>query len=546
MKPIVWLCALIAGLLSGCGDTADHPAAGSAIEQYAASTTDDAAVSIEGASYSVEECLAPPEPPIATAAPDFHTEAYDSIAENRFQSPLDEPLSTFSIDVDTASYANVRRILHEGQLPPTGAVRIEELINYFSYDYPQPDDGRPFSVNIEAARCPWQPQHLLAKIGLKGIEIDASERPDANLVFLLDVSGSMNAPNKLPLVKSAMRMLVEQLRPADRVAIVVYAGASGLVLPSTRVGDGLNVLNSLERLSAGGSTNGGDGIQLAYNVAASNLIRGGINRVILCSDGDFNVGITSRSKLVDLIQTEAKRDVSLSIFGFGTGNLKDATMEELSNKGNSTYGYIDSLNEARKVFVDEQLGTLVTIAKDVKIQVDFNPQHVQAYRLIGYENRVMEAQDFRDDRKDAGEIGSGHTITALYEIVPHGVTSPVLAVEPSKYQAVKIELGSEPAEMLTVRLRYKEPEGDEGIEFHVPAALPAEVTTGSDDFQFAASVAMFGLLLRHSEYAGSADWQTIERLATADEAARLNEHRTEFLELVRTAARLSSREVVSR
>ncbi len=320
MKPTVLLCALIMAL-SGCGGTGEYSASDRAIEYDDTSTTGD----VVAPSAASEACLAPPESPIT--APDFHTEAYDSIVENLFQSPLDEPLSTFSIDVDTASYANVRRFLHEGQLPPAGAVRIEELINYFSYDYPQPDDGRSFSVNIEAARCPWRPQHLLARIGLKGIEIDASERPDANLVFLLDVSGSMNAPNKLPLVKSAMRMLVEQLRPTDRVAIVVYAGASGLVLPSTRIGDGLNVLNALERLSAGGSTNGGEGIQLAYRVAASNLIRGGINRVILCSDGDFNVGITSRSELVDLIQAEAQRDVFLSLFGFGTGNLNDATME---------------------------------------------------------------------------------------------------------------------------------------------------------------------------------------------------------------------------
>jgi len=543
MKPTVLLCALIMAL-SGCGDAARRPASGSAIDPYEISTTSDVVPLSEESAAACQACFAEPESPIAE--PDFQTEAYDAIVENQFQSPLDEPLSTFSIDVDTASYANVRRFLHSGQLPPAGAVRIEELINYFDYDDPQPEDGRPFAVNIEAARCPWQPKHLLARIGLKGVEIDRDERPDANLVFLLDVSGSMNAPNKLPLVKSAMRMLVEQLRPNDRVAIVVYAGASGLVLPSTRIGDGLNVLNSLERLQAGGSTNGGEGIQLAYNVAASNLIPGGINRVILCSDGDFNVGITSRSELVDLIQTEAQRNIFLSVFGFGTGNLKDAAMEELSNKGNGTYGYIDSLNEARKVFVDEQVGTLVTIARDVKIQVDFNPQHVQAYRLIGYENRVLEAQDFRDDRKDAGEIGAGHTVTALYEIVPHGATSPVLAVEPSKYQSVKIEIGNEPAEMLTVRLRYKEPEGDEGIEFHVPAAMPAEVAAGSEDFQFAASVSLFGLLLRNSEYAGSADWHTVEQLAMAGQSASVDGHRAEFLELVRTAASLSRREVVSR
>ncbi|MBI1315035.1 DUF3520 domain-containing protein [bacterium] len=543
MKRTVLLCALLA-VVSGCGDGNSGGLPAPTAEFYELSTGD--ASTTHAAAAFESESATPPEPQAPSLQPDFNTEAYDAIVENRFQSPLDEPLSTFSIDVDTASYANVRRFLHDGQLPPAGAVRIEELINYFDYDYPQPEDGHPFAVNIEAARCPWQSQHLLAKIGLKGVEIDASERPDANLVFLLDVSGSMNQPNKLPLVKSGMRMLVEQLRPTDRVAIVVEAGASGLVLPSTPVGNGLTVLNSLERLKAGGSTNGGEGIQLAYGVAASNLIRGGINRVILCSDGDFNVGITSRSELVELIQREAQQDIFLSIFGFGTGNLKDATMEELSNKGNGTYGYIDSLNEARKVFVDGQLGTLVTIAKDVKIQVDFNPQHVQAYRLIGYENRVMTAQDFRDDRKDAGEIGSGHTVTALYEIVPHGVVSPVLAVEPSKYQAVTIEVRDAAAEMLTVRLRYKQPDSDEGIEFHVPAALPVEANGGSEDFQFAASVALFGLLLRHSEYADAADWQIVEALAITGQSTRRDEHRAEFLELARTAGRLSSHEVVSR
>lgn len=543
MKRTVLLCALLVAL-SGCGDTESGGVSAPLTELY------DGPAAIEPTS-AADESFAPggaipPESEFPVTTPNFNTEAYDAIVENQFQSPLDEPLSTFSIDVDTASYANVRRFLHDGQLPPAGAVRIEELINYFDYDYSQPEDGHPFAVNIEAATCPWQPQHLLARIGLKGVEIDSSERPSANLVFLLDVSGSMNQPNKLPLVKSAMRMLVEQLRPTDRVAIVVYAGASGLVLPSTLVGDGLMVLNSLERLKAGGSTNGGEGIQLAYNVAASHHIRGGINRVILCSDGDFNVGITNRSQLVKLIETEARRDIFLSLFGFGTGNLKDATMEELSNKGNGTYGYIDSLAEARKVFVDELLGTLLTIAKDVKVQVDFNPQHVQAYRLIGYENRVMAAQDFRDDRKDAGEIGSGHTVTALYEIVPHGVESPVLAVEPSKYQAVNIELGNSTAEMLTVRLRYKQPDGDTGIEFHVPAGLPVEASAGSEDFQFAASAALFGLLLRESQYAGAADWKLVETLATAGQASRHTASRSEFLELIRTAARLNSQEIVAR
>ncbi|MHC4880682.1 MAG: vWA domain-containing protein, partial [Planctomycetota bacterium] len=528
MKPTVLLCALLA--VSGCGEVQRAREAGSV---DASAAYDESAAFEPLGQISAE----------SDSGSEFNTESYDTIVENQYQSPLDEPLSTFSIDVDTASYANVRRFLRDGTLPPAGAVRIEELINYFDYDYPQPDGSHPFAVNIEAATCPWRREHLLARIGLKGVEVDRSERPDANLVFLLDVSGSMNQPNKLPLVKSSMRMLVEQLRPTDRVAIVVYAGASGLVLPSTPVSDELQILNALERLKAGGSTNGGEGIQLAYNVAESNLIPQGINRVILCSDGDFNVGITNRSRLVSLIQNEAQRDVFLSIFGFGTGNLKDATMEELSNKGNGTYGYIDSLAEARKVFVEESLGMLMTIAKDVKIQVDFNPIHVQAYRLIGYENRVMEAQDFRDDRKDAGEIGSGHTVTALYEIVPHGVENPVVAVEPSKYQAVNIELDSSNNEMLTVRLRYKRPDGDQGIEFHVPASQPAAESDGSADFQFAASVALFGMLLRESEYAGDADWHLVESLASAGLEDRLGGDRAEFQDLVRIAAQLGKREI---
>ncbi len=532
MRLTVLLCALLVAV-SGCGKVQQARDAGSSIAP---------AFDEESASMEPQAQFAPKSEP----AGQFNTESYDTVVENRFQSPLDEPLSTFSVDVDTASYANVRRFLRDGRLPPAGAVRIEELINYFDYDYSQPDGSHPFAVNVEAATCPWQPKHLLARIGLKGVEVDTRERPDANLVFLLDVSGSMNQPNKLPLVKSSMRMLVEQLRPTDRVAVVVYAGASGLVLPSTPVSDELQILNALERLKAGGSTNGGEGIELAYNVAASNLIPGGINRVILCSDGDFNVGITNRSQLVSLIQDEAKRDVFLSIFGFGTGNLKDAAMEELSNKGNGTYGYVDSLAEARKVFVEESLGTLMTIAKDVKIQVDFNPMHVQAYRLIGYENRVMAAQDFRDDRKDAGEIGSGHTVTALYEIVPHGVESPVVDVEPSKYQAVKIELDSSSDEMLTVRLRYKQPDGNEGIEFHVPASLPDVESDGSGDLQFAASVALFGMLLRDSEYVGTADWGMVESLASAGLNVRSGASRAEFLELVRAAARLGSREIAGR
>ncbi|NQV24343.1 MAG: VWA domain-containing protein, partial [Rhodopirellula sp.] len=500
MRAHLSLCAVVVLPLfaAGCGD-GEYPDAGASVD-YLESSTSRTAPMVTADEYALEE----------SRLPESNTEADEFLAENRFLSPLKHPLSTFSIDVDTASYSNVRRFLNDNLLPPPGAVRVEELINYFKYDYAPPEGEHPFSVNLEIARCPWQSEHWLARVGLKGREIDRQQKPAANLVFLLDVSGSMNSPNKLPLVKSAMKMLLDQLDGNDRVAIAVYAGASGLVLPSTAASDREAILSALEHLSAGGSTNGGEGIRLAYQVAAQHLIDDGVNRVILCTDGDFNVGVTDRADLVGLIQTEAKRGVFLSVLGFGTGNLKDATMEQLADKGNGNYGYIDSLQEARKLLVEDALGTLVTIAKDVKIQIDFNPQHVQAYRLIGYENRMLQAEDFRNDRKDAGEIGAGHTVTALYEIIPVGVEALALTVEPSKYQQVAVEPAGPKDEVMTVRLRYKQPAGEDGIEFHVPAGVPTEDSPGSDDFQFAASVAGFGMLLRGSEYSGDATFELIE------------------------------------
>ncbi len=345
-------------------------------------------------------------------------EAYDVIAENPFLKAQGNPLSTFSIDVDTASYANVRRMIERGQRPPGGAVRVEEFINYFPYEYSQPADEKPFAVHVETHPAPWATDHLLVKVGLKGKEIAPEKLPPANLVFLIDVSGSMNELTKLPLAVSSLKLLITQLRDEDRVAMVVYAGNSGLVLPSTSGKDKATIMAALDKLSAGGSTNGGEGIQLAYKTATENFIKGGSNRVILMTDGDFNVGVTSRSDLNDLIEKSAKTGVYLSIFGFGMGNLKDSTLEELSRKGNGNYGYIDGLKEAQKALVEQMGGTLFTIAKDVKIQVEFNPALVKSYRLIGYENRVMAKEDFNNDLKDAGDIGSGHTVTALYEVVP--------------------------------------------------------------------------------------------------------------------------------
>ena len=368
--------------------------------------------------------------------PGHNTEAYDRIVENPFLAVMQNPLSTFSIDVDTASYANARRFLNQGMLPPPDAVRIEEFVNYFLYRYEPPKDKEtPFAAAVTIADCPWTPEHRLARIGIKGWEMPRSERPASNFVFLLDVSGSMQPQNKLPLVKQSIRMLTEQLDERDRVAMVVYAGASGLVLPSTSCDDKRAIYEALDRLDAGGSTNGGAGIQLAYDVATQNFLPGGVNRVVLASDGDFNVGVTDQGSLTRLIEEKAKSGVFLTVLGYGMGNVKDATMEKLADKGNGNYAYIDTLNEAKKVLVEQMQGTLVTIAKDVKIQVEFNPAQVSAYRLLGYENRMLRAEDFNDDTKDAGEIGAGHTVTALYELVPAGQEIPTPAVDALKYQS---------------------------------------------------------------------------------------------------------------
>ena len=479
---------------------------------------------------------AAPEPP-AQDAP--NTEAYSRIVDNPFVpvTPQDT-MSTFSIDVDTASYANVRRFLTANQRPPADAVRIEELVNYFAYDDPAPTGDDPFSINLEVARCPWDREHRLVRIGLKGKPIDLDHRPSSNLVFLLDVSGSMNQPNKLPLVKEALRMLVDQLGENDRVALVVYAGASGLVLPSTSCSQKAEVLSALDQLQPGGSTNGAAGIELAYQQAVSNLIKGGTNRVILCTDGDFNVGVSDDGSLTRLIEEKAKSGVFLSVLGFGKGNLKDSKMEVLADKGNGNYAYIDSRDEARKVLVEELGGTLLTIAKDVKIQVDFNPARVAAYRLIGYENRLLRNQDFADDTKDAGEIGAGHSVTALYEIVPAGAPVEAAATEPSKYvqPAGLTDAAKEGAEIMTVRLRHKEPEGDTSrlIERSASdAALPYE--NASANFKWAAAVASFGMILRDSPHKGNATLAGVAELAAEAVEPDPSGRRHEFLDLVHRA-----------
>ena len=476
-----------------------------------------------------------------SSAPDFNTEAYDRIEDNRFLEVSNNPLSTFSIDVDTASYANIRRFLQRGTLPPKDAVRIEEMLNYFSYNYPVPSEEGPFSATVEVAQAPWALEHRLVRIGLKGKEVEMENRPSSNLVFLLDVSGSMQPSNKLPLLKQAMRLLVDRLGEKDRVAIVVYAGASGLVLPSTSSDQKERILAALENLEAGGSTNGGSGIRLAYQTAVSHFISGGINRVILATDGDFNVGTTNQGDLSRLIEESAKSGVFLSVLGFGMGNYKDSTLEKLADQGNGNYAYIDNINEARKVLVDEINSTLVTIAKDVKIQIEFNPLQVSAYRLIGYENRLLRQEDFNDDSKDAGEIGAGHTVTALYEIVPAGRGLQIPGVDPLKYQTpMRTTDVARSGELLTLKLRYKQPDGETSrlLEFPVRDADKA-YSQASLDFKFAAAVASFGMILRQSPYKGNGTLAAVLELAEEGKGSDPHGYRGEFLELVKQARALT-------
>ena len=468
-------------------------------------------------------------------------EEYRYFEENSFLDPRQEPLSTFSIDVDRAAYSNVRRYLEQGQLPPPDAVRIEEMINYFEYDYPTPAAGEPFAVQTELASCPWAPERQLLRISLQGARIDLSSAAPNNLVFLLDVSGSMQAYNKLELVKPAMRLLVDQLRPQDRVAIVVYAGAAGLVLESTPGSDRQKILEAIDRLQAGGSTAGAAGIKLAYQVAKEHFIEEGNNRVILATDGDFNVGVASESELTRLI--EAKRDdgIFLTALGFGMGNYKDNKLEILADVGNGNYAYIDNLQEARKMFVHEITGTLYTIAKDVKIQVEFNPARVGAYRLIGYENRLLAAEDFNDDTKDAGELGAGHRVTALYELVSAGAeTTLVRNVDPLRYQAVPTSTAAANSEEWgLVKLRYKEPRGRKSRLLEQPIVHTGQdIVSATGDLRHAASVAAFGMILRRSEYVGDYSLRQVSELAQSALGRDEYGYRAEFIRLVNSAEAL--------
>ncbi|QDT33076.1 vWA domain-containing protein [Thalassoglobus polymorphus] len=481
--------------------------------------------------------------PVTRPAVDTSGEKYAEITETGFQSVVQRPLSTFSIDVDTASYSNVRRFLESGQLPPANAVRIEELINYFSYEYQPPKDGRPFSVNTEVANCPWDRQRQLVRIGLKGQVVEKAERQSANLVFLVDISGSMRPENKLPLVKRSLHRLLEELNERDRVAIVTYASGVQIVLSPTPANRQHLISQAIDGLHAGGSTNGSAGLQTAYQVARQQFVKYGTNRVILCSDGDFNAGITNESDLVKLISREAKSGVFLSVLGFGTGNYQDAIAEKLADHGNGHYAYIDSYSEARKVLIDQMSSTLETIAKDVKIQVEFNPAHVASYRLIGYENRTLAARDFRDDHKDAGEIGAGHSVTALYEVVPVGVSGPDSQVPELRYQQPKrIPVEKHGDELLTVRLRYKLPSEDHGKEFtHTVVNSTRRFEKASADFRFAAAVATFGMILRDSEFAEHLGWDDVRNWSQSALGQDKKGYRIEFLNLVSLAEQMVHR-----
>lgn len=472
-----------------------------------------------------------------------NTEEYDAIEENIFHRVSHKPLSTFSIDVDAASYANMRRFINNGQMPPKDAVRIEEMVNYFNYDYEQPKSEHPFEVFTEISKAPWNEKHRLVHIGLQGKEIPTEDLPASNIVFLIDVSGSMSSANKLPLLKSGFKLLVDKLREEDRVAIVVYAGAAGTVLPSTSGADKNTIKAALDRLNAGGSTAGGAGINLAYKIARENFVEGGNNRIILATDGDFNVGASSNGEMQRLIEEKRKEGVFLTVLGFGMGNYKDSKMEILADKGNGNYAYIDNISEARKVLVNEFGGTLFTIAKDVKIQIEFNPEKVQSYRLIGYENRKLNDEDFNDDKKDAGELGSGHTVTALYELIPVGVESEFIPVDKLRYQQKEtVRSKGIKGELLNIKLRYKMPNENFSQLIEKPVLDKGiEIGETSDNFRWSAAVASFGMVLRDSEFKGSSNHQMVLQLAQGSRGKDINGYRTEFINLVKSTDLMASR-----
>ncbi|MCI8658967.1 MAG: VWA domain-containing protein [Lachnospiraceae bacterium] len=545
------ICITVAAtMLSGCGAgasrTSGAAAATTAAAATAAETEAPAEVSygFEGvAEESMEYDSTVPAPAgvprsrrisgkyqAAYVQENFNAEEYSYISENGYKNVAEDPLSTFSVDVDTASYGNIRRMLQEGSSIPADAVRIEEMINYFHYDYPKPEGEEPFSVTTEYTDCPWNEEHRLLMIGLQAKKIDFDNRPLSNLVFLLDVSGSMYSDDKLPLVQKAFAMLVDNLDQRDRVSIVTYAGYESVVLDGVPGNKKRKIVAALQDLEAGGFTAGEAGIEKAYELAEKNFIPGGNNRVILATDGDLNVGISSESGLIRLIKEKKKSGVHLSVLGVGTGNIKDNKMEALADNGNGNYNYLDSLYEAKKVLVDEMGGTLITVAKDVKIQVEFNPEYVAGYRLVGYENRLLRNEDFNNDRVDAGEIGAGHTVTALYEIIPGGAGGQTL-----KYQTSPKLSGS--SELLNVSLRYKAPNGDKSKLMEHPVEADSYCENMSEDLMFASAVAEFGMVLRDSENRGSATLKSVMELAESCVHADSDDYRKEFLELVQLADR---------
>ncbi len=479
-----------------------------------------------------------------TVTNDLNTEEYGSFKENRFVPVASEALSTFSLDVDAASYSNVRRTINQGQKPTKDMVRIEEMINYFSYNYPQPKSEHPVNILTEAAVCPWNAKHKLVRIGVKANEIPSENLPASNFVFLIDVSGSMQGANRLELVKSSLKLLTNNLRESDRVSIVVYAGAAGEVLPSTSGRDRRKIKEALENLQAGGSTAGGAGIELAYRIAERNFFRNGNNRIILCTDGDFNVGISSPDELENMIEAKRKTGIYLTVLGYGMGNYKDKKLQILAEKGNGNHAYIDNLQEANKVLVNEFGSTMYTVAKDVKLQVEFNPQYVNAYRLIGYESRLLNKEDFNDDTKDAGELGSGHTVTALYEIIPVGVENKYGGVDDLKYQKVNKTKTTEKAtnevsnELLTVKLRYKKPDENESRKLEIPVLAKNVSGLASTDFRFAMAVTMFGQLLKDSDFKGEVTYRDVIDLAKTGLDDDANGYRREFIRLVESVSQL--------
>lgn len=485
--------------------------------------------SLEESKFSIktdDACILP-------AYPEENTEAYAPIQENMYQSVLQNPLSTFSIDVDTASYSNIRRFLMDGQLPPRDAVRIEEMVNYFPYNYKEPKGKEPFAISSQIADCPWNEKHSLAMVTLKAKGFNTDKKPANNLVFLMDVSGSMNEPDKLPLLKSSFKLLVNQLDEEDKVSIVVYAGAAGVVLDATHGHRKDEILDAIEELDAGGSTAGGEGINLAYKIAKENFVDDGNNRIILATDGDFNVGPSSEKELTKLIEENRKSGIFLSVLGFGTGNLDDQTAELLADKGNGNYAYIDTILEAKKVLVDQIGSTLYTVAKDVKYQLEFNPGKVKGYRLLGYENRLLNDEDFEDDTKDAGEVGAGHVVTAFYELIPADSDEEIPGSD-LKYQTTRVKPSDE---WMTIKVRYKEPDGHVSKLIEIPVEDP-KFFEPSKEFYFASSVVEFGLLLRDSEYKGDASYNEVIKRAKATKGDDAEGYRTEFIKMVELAKNL--------